>query len=72
MFFTEGLSEPLGRWVKAFKPRSLQDAITRTRDMEHVVPKRKFPPKLSSLKKTKKRSPSRRSGPGKIGWMMMT
>jgi hypothetical protein len=23
MFFTKGLSEPLGRWVKAFKPRSL-------------------------------------------------
>jgi hypothetical protein len=45
MLFIEGLSEPLQGWVKAFKPGSLQDSITRTRDMEHTVPKNKFPPK---------------------------
>jgi hypothetical protein len=28
MLFTEGLSEPLHGWVKAFKPETLQDAIS--------------------------------------------
>jgi hypothetical protein len=30
MLFTEGLTEPLKGWVKAFKPTNLQDAIWRT------------------------------------------
>jgi hypothetical protein len=45
MLFIEGLSEPLRGWVKAFKLGSLQDIITMTRDMEHVVPRKTFPPK---------------------------
>jgi hypothetical protein len=39
MLFTEGLTEPLGGWVKAFKPRTLQDAILCTRDMGDSVHK---------------------------------
>jgi hypothetical protein len=39
------LSEPLRGLVKAFKPRSLQDAIIRTREMEYAVSKNKIPSK---------------------------
>ena len=41
MLFTEGLSEPLHGWVKAFKLESLQDAMIRTRDMKDAIPKNK-------------------------------
>jgi hypothetical protein len=33
MLFTEGLTEPLQGWVKAYKPTSLQDAVSRARDL---------------------------------------
>jgi hypothetical protein len=39
MLFTEGLTEPLRGWVKAFKPHTLQDAILCTRDMGDSVQK---------------------------------
>jgi hypothetical protein len=39
MLFTEGLTEPLRRWVKAYQPHTLQDAIRRTRDLADSVPK---------------------------------
>jgi hypothetical protein len=38
MLFTEGLTEPLRRWVKAYKPHTLQDAILRTRDLTDTKP----------------------------------
>jgi hypothetical protein len=41
MLFTEGLTEPLRGWVKAYKPPTLQDAILRTRDLADSVPKTK-------------------------------
>jgi hypothetical protein len=41
MLFTEGLTEPLRRWVKAYRPPTLQDAILRTRDLADSVPKTK-------------------------------
>jgi hypothetical protein len=41
MLFTEGLTEPLRRWVKAYRSPTLQDAILRTRDLENSVPKTK-------------------------------
>jgi hypothetical protein len=41
MLFTEGLTEPLRGWVKAYQPHTLQDAILRTRDLADSVPKTK-------------------------------
>jgi hypothetical protein len=41
MLFTEGLTEPLRGWVKAYHPHSLQDAIRRTRDLADSVPRTK-------------------------------
>ena len=45
MMFTEGLAEPLRGWVKAYKPTSLQDAVSRARDLQESVPKPKFTPR---------------------------
>jgi hypothetical protein len=33
MLFIEGLTEPLRGWVKAYKPTSLQDAVSSARDL---------------------------------------
>jgi hypothetical protein len=41
MLFTEGLTEPLRGWVKAYRPHSLQDAVRRTRDLADSVPRTK-------------------------------
>jgi hypothetical protein len=41
MLFTEGLTEPLRGWVKAYMPHTLQDSILRTRDLVDSVPKTK-------------------------------
>jgi hypothetical protein len=41
MLFTEGLTEPLRGWVKAYRPPTLQDSILHTRDLENSVPKNK-------------------------------
>jgi hypothetical protein len=41
MLFTEGLTEPLRGWVKAYRPHTLQDAILHTQDLEDSVPKTK-------------------------------
>jgi hypothetical protein len=41
MLFTEGLTEPLRGWVKAYQPHTLQDAILCTRDLVDSVPKTK-------------------------------
>lgn len=38
MLFVEGLIDPLRGWVRAYKPVTLHDVITRTRDMLDVVP----------------------------------
>jgi hypothetical protein len=38
MLFTEGLTEPLRGWVKAYRPSNLQDAILCTRDLADSVP----------------------------------
>jgi hypothetical protein len=41
MLFTEGLTEPLRGWVKAYRPHSLQDVIRHTKDLADSVPKTK-------------------------------
>jgi hypothetical protein len=39
MVFVEGIMEPLQGWVNAYKPTSLQEVVSRARDMQHAVPK---------------------------------
>jgi hypothetical protein len=45
MLFTEGLTEPLRGWKKAYMRHTLQDAILRTRDLADSTPKTKHFPK---------------------------
>ena len=47
MLFSETLTEPLRGWVKAYKPSTLQDAISRARDLQDSVPKNRFPLKTN-------------------------
>ena len=42
MLFTEALTDPLRGWVKAYKPPTLQDAISKARDLQDSVPKNRF------------------------------
>jgi hypothetical protein len=65
MLFVEGLTEPLRGWVKAYKPTTLQDAVSRTRDMQDVVPKSKFPLKPTFPQKSKETKPFQRDWAGK-------
>ena len=39
MLFTKALMEPLRGWVKAYKPPTLQDAISRARDLQDSIPR---------------------------------
>jgi hypothetical protein len=64
MLFVEGLTEPLRGWVKAYKPTTLQDAVSRTRDMQDVVPKSRFPPKPTFPQKSKETKPFLRDWAG--------
>jgi hypothetical protein len=64
-FLSEGLFEPLRGWVNALKPGSLQETITRTRDMERAVPKNKFPPKPFIPRKNKDKKPFQKEWIGK-------
>jgi hypothetical protein len=59
MLFTEFLSEPLHGWVKAFKPKTLPDAIIRTRDMEDAISKTKFFSKPFIPPKNKEKKPQK-------------
>lgn len=62
MVFTEGLAELLRGWVNAFKPTTLQDAITMARDMGGTVPKVKFPPQPLIPLKDEDKKPFQRDG----------
>jgi hypothetical protein len=64
MLFTKGLVKPLGGWVKAFRPTTLQDAIMRTHDMEDAVPKN-APMKPFIPQKGKEMNPFHKSRIGK-------
>ena len=52
---TEALSEALRGWVKAYRPITLQDAISRTLDLQDSVPKNKQPQKTTSLLENKEK-----------------
>ena len=57
MLFTEAVTEPLRGWVKSYKPLTLQDAISRARDLQDSVPKNKFPLKTNFSVRDKDRKP---------------
>ena len=57
MLFTEALTKPLWRWVKAYKPLTLQDAISRARDLRDSVPKNRFPLKTNFPIRDKDKKP---------------
>ena len=42
MLFTEALTKPLRRWVKAYKSSTLQYFMSRTRDSQGSIPKNRF------------------------------
>jgi hypothetical protein len=42
---SEGLTEPLRGWVKAFNPTNLQDVIWKTTDLAGATQKNKFTPR---------------------------
>jgi hypothetical protein len=65
MLFVEGIMEPLRGWIKAYKPTSLQDAVSRARDMQDAVPKSWFLPKPTFTPKTKEIRPPQRDWVGK-------
>jgi hypothetical protein len=65
MLFTEGLTEPLKGWVKAYRPPTLQDAILRTRDLEDSVPKTKNFSKPFVPQRDRYRNPFHREWKGK-------
>ena len=45
LLFIEGLTEPLKELVKAYRPSTLQDAMSRTRYLQDVIPRTRFPPR---------------------------
>ena len=55
MLFMEALSEPLCGWVKAYRPITLQDTISRTLDPQDSMPKNKHPQKTTSLPENKEK-----------------
>ena len=57
MLFTKALTEPLRGWVKTYKPLTLQDAISRARDLQDSVPKNRFPLKTNFPVRDKDRKP---------------
>jgi hypothetical protein len=65
MLFTEGLTEPLRGWVKAYRPHTLQDAILRTRDLADSVPKTRKNSKPFVPQKDRDRKSSQREWKGK-------
>jgi hypothetical protein len=65
MLFTEGLTEPLRGWVKAYRPHTLQDAILRARDLADSVPKTKPFSKPFVQQKDRDRKPFQREWKGK-------
>jgi hypothetical protein len=64
MLFTEGLTEPLRGWVKAYKSTSLQDAVSKARDLQESVPKPKFTPRPNFPTKFDDKTPPSRDGTG--------
>ena len=68
MLFTEALTEPLRGWVKSYKPPTLQDAISRARDLKDSVPNNNFPLKTNFPVRDKDKKPFQQDFPKKT-WL---
>ena len=68
MLFTEALTEPLRGWVKAYKPPTLQDAISRAKGLQDSVPKNRFPLKTNFPVRDKDKKPFQQEFPKKT-WL---
>ena len=66
--FIEDLIEPLQGWVNSYRPTTLADAISRTRDLQDAVPKNRFPSRTNFHIKDKERKPFQKEWPKKE-WM---
>ncbi|KAH9311173.1 hypothetical protein KI387_026208, partial [Taxus chinensis] len=60
ILFSEGLTEPLKGWVKAFDPPTLQEAMKKARNMEWAAPKAKFQSNSPFQKRDKGKRPQHR------------
>ena len=65
MLFTGALTEPLRGWVKFYRPTTLADAISQTRDLQDAIPKNRFPPISNFPTKYKERKPFQKECPKK-------
>ena len=45
LLFTEGLVEPLKGLVKAYRPTTMQEAVSINRDLQDAIPRTKYPPR---------------------------
>jgi hypothetical protein len=70
MLFTEALTDPLRGWVKAFKPRTLQDAIFAREIWETQCRKQRPSPNPLFHRKTRIKEILQGSGKEKPNWMM--
>lgn len=70
MLFIEGLLEPLRCWVRSYQLVTLQDTISRVRDMQDAVPKARFLPKLTIPQRERKLANNKGSCQGRESWMM--
>ena len=68
MLSTEAITKPLWGWVKSYRPTTLAYAIRRTRDLQDIVPKNRFPPRTNFPIKDKERKPFQKEWPKKE-WM---
>ena len=57
LLFIEGLAEPLKGLVKAYRPTTLQEAVSRTRDLQDAIPRTKYPPRPSLPHKFQNQKP---------------
>ncbi|XP_057846650.2 uncharacterized protein LOC131056314 [Cryptomeria japonica] len=60
ILFSEGLTEPLKGWIKAFDPPTLQEAMKKARNMEWAAPKAKFQSNSPFQKRDKGKRPQHR------------
>ena len=63
LFFTEGLAEPLKGLVKDYRPTTLQEAMSKTRDQQDAISRIKYPPRPPIPHKFQNQRPPMRKFP---------
>ena len=63
LLFTQGLVETLRGLVKSYRPTTLQEAVSRTRDLQDEIPRTKYPLRPSMPLKFKNKRPMVRKFP---------